>query len=128
MKRVISTKNLYNKSLGRLGERKAAVYLQNKGFHILELNFKARYGEVDIVARSPDDTLVFVEVKTRIGEDYGEPVESVTPWKLREVVKTAEFYLLKHNLEANWRIDVVAVSLNPDETIEEIEHFENVTL
>lgn len=119
---------MYNQNLGRLGEQIASEFLQKKGFQILEFNFKARYGEIDIVSSSPEGILVFVEVKTRIGEDYGEPVESVTPWKLREVVKTAEFYLLKNKLDPDWRIDVVAISLNPDESIEEIEHFENVTL
>ena len=118
---------MYNQNLGKLGEKLASEFLLKKGYQILEFNFKARYGEIDIVAQDTD-TLVFVEVKTRIGDFYGEPVESILPRKMREVIKTAEFYILKNKIDPDWRIDVVAISLNPDESVEEIEHFENVTL
>ncbi len=118
----------YNKDLGKKGEDLASDYLQKKGYKVIEKNFKARYGEIDIIVRDRSDTLVFVEVKTRVGDLYGEPVEAILPRKLHEVIKTAEFYLLKDNLDVDWRIDVVAVSLKEDQTIEEIEHFENVTM
>jgi len=118
----------YNKELGKRGEEIAAKYLRQNGYQIIQTNFRARYGELDVVAKTREGTLVFVEVKTRVGDQYGEPIESVTPWKLREVVKTAEFYLLKNRLDCDWRIDVVAVALNPDQTDFEVEHFENVTL
>lgn len=118
---------MYNQNLGRLGEKIASDYLRKKGYQILEFNFQARYGEIDIVT-SEGDTLVFVEVKTRIGDYYGEPADAILPKKMHEVIKTAEFYLLKNKIDPDWRIDVVAISLNTDESVSELEHFENVTL
>jgi putative endonuclease len=101
--------------LGKKGEDIAANYLQKHGYRIIERNFKARYGELDIIC-TKDNTLVFVEVKTRIGEKFGKPEESVTPWKLREVVKTAEFYKMTHNhLPEALRIDVIAIQLDGDQ-------------
>ena len=117
-----------NQSLGKLGEDLASDYLSKKRFSILQRNFKAGYGEIDIICQSANGVIVFIEVKTRVGDSYGEPVESITPWKLREVIKTAEFFLLRNKLDCDWRIDVIAVSLKDNQTIQELEHFENVTL
>jgi len=118
---------VHNQNLGKLGENIASEYLQNKGYLILETNFKANYGELDLITQE-NDTLVFVEVKTRIGNSFGEPEESILPHKMREVIKTAEFYMLKNNLSCDWRLDVIAICLRPDESLGEVEHFENVTL
>ena len=106
-----------NISSGKRGERIAAMYLQKQGYKIIEMNFKARYGEIDIVALDPSAgsgqvTLVFVEVKTRKTYEYGRPEEAVDPRKLRMVVKTAEYYKLLHpELPELLRVDVVAVDL-----------------
>ena len=115
--------------IGKLGEDMAATYLRNKGWKILERNYKARYGERDIVARD-HETLVFVEVKTRIGDRYGTPEESVTPRKLREVVETAQFYKTLHpNLPDSLRIDVIGIVLDPEaKSPIYFNHTENVTL
>ena len=117
-----------NQEIGRIGETIASDYLRNKDYKIIERNFQGRYGELDIITKDKDDTLVFVEVKTRIGDEYGDPAEAITKWKLREVVKTAEFYLLKNKLDVNWHIDAIAISLNEDQTLKDLEHFENITL
>ena len=100
-----------NISSGKRGERIAAMYLQKQGYKIIEMNFKARYGELDIIAED-HGTLVFVEVKTRKTYEYGRPEEAVDPRKLRMVVKTAEYYKLLHpELPELLRVDVVAVDL-----------------
>ena len=122
-----SSQALHKKLLGNTGESIATSYLQRKGYRIIERNFKARYGEIDIICIY-QNTLVFVEVKTRIGQEFGLPEESVTPRKLREVVKTAQYYLAAHTgLPENLRIDVIGIELNNCEDVVYFNHIENVT-
>ena len=119
---------LHRQLLGKIGEHLAANYLQKRGYRIIERNFKARYGELDLICVK-DDILVFVEVKTRMGEAFGKPEESVTPRKLREVIKTAEYYKLSHSrLPDALRIDVIGIELDEDEKIVYFNHIENVTM
>ena len=118
----------HRQKLGNIGEQLAVSYLQKHGYHIIDRNFKARYGELDIICEK-DAVLIFVEVKTRIGEKFGKPEESVTPWKLREVVKTAEFYKMTHDkLPEALRIDVIAIQLNEENQTISFNHIKNVTL
>ena len=120
--------------MGKRGEQLAVEFLQKKGYKILERNFKKRYGEIDIIAQAPStssgqggETLVFVEVKTRFSEKYGPPEESVTPWKLRQIAKTGQFYKLLHpELPDLLRIDVVAVEFDHQDKLTEIRLLENV--
>ncbi len=117
----------HKQALGKFGEDLAASYLRKKGFRILIRNFKARYGELDIVC-TKDNTLVFVEVKTRIGRSYGLPEEAVTSGKLREVIKTAQFYTQTHpTLPQVQRVDVVAVEVDENGALTRLEHIPNVT-
>ena len=118
----------HRQQLGKKGEDLAVKYLIKHGYRILERNFQKRYGELDIVALR-DNTLVFVEVKTRIGHAFGKPEESVTPWKLREVVQTAHYYKLLHpEFPDSLRIDVIGIELDVDQTLKYFNHIENVTL
>lgn len=112
-------------TLGKKGEEIAARFLQKQGYRILERNFKKRYGEIDIVAQD-QDTLVFVEVKTRFSHEFGPPEESVTPWKLRQIAKTGQFYKILHpELPDLLRIDVVAVELTADSQLKDIRLIQN---
>lgn len=119
--------NLQNKALGKIGEEIAEKYLKFKGFNIIERNFHKRYSEIDIVARD-NTTLVFIEVKTRIGNKFGTPEEAITPWKLHNLVRSAQYYKLLHpNISDTMRVDVVAIVLNDENIVEKISHYENVT-
>lgn len=111
----------------RLGEDLAAKFLQNKGYKIIERNFRKGYGEIDIVAiQGP--TLVFVEVKTRTGNLYGTPLEQISYFKLRTLVKTAQYYkLLNPKLPGAMRIDAISVILDYSNNPVNIEHVENIT-
>lgn len=112
-------------SKGRLGEAIAAKFLVKAGYKILEKNFHSRVGEIDIIALA-NQTLVFVEVKTRWSKRFGEAVEAVTFWKLRSITKTANYYKLLHpELPDNLRIDVVSVDIS--EKTPKIEIIKNVT-
>ena len=66
----------------------AGRFLQEKGYRLLDANYRCRWGEVDIVAQEGDE-LVFVEVRTRRGVEYGTPEESVTAAKSRRLIATA---------------------------------------
>lgn len=121
-------KNSHKKRLGKIGEDFASEYLLRHHYTIIERNFQKRYGELDIIAVK-DNTLIFVEVKTRIGRKFGLPEESVTPRKLREVTQTAAYYKLLHpELPESMQIDVIAIELDTDETLKAFRHIENVTM
>jgi len=117
----------HKQSLGKRGEELATGFLQKKGYRILERNFKARYGELDIIALL-GTVLVFIEVKARMGSSFGKPEEAVTPWKLREVTKTAQFYKSLHpELPDSLRIDVIGIELDGDYAPKYFNHIQNVT-
>jgi putative endonuclease len=95
--------------LGVAGERIAKIYLLLKGFSILETNYESRYGEIDIIAREKD-TIVFVEVKTRKSEGFGEPEEAVNLRKRKKIILSARYYVRKKRLEnCNFRFDIVSI-------------------
>lgn len=118
---------MHNQQLGKFGEDEAEYYLKKLGYKIIGRNFKARYCELDIIALD-GDTLVFVEVKTRIGTAYGMPVEAITSHKLFALKRSCQYYKLLHpELPQSLRIDVVSVLLTPTEQVEKIELFKNIT-
>ena len=111
---------------GVLGENAACLYLQKKGYQILERNFRKSYGEVDIIALD-SSTLVFVEVKTRSNSSYGTPFDAISSSKLVQIKKTGEFYkfILHSELPEDMRIDAVGVIVE-GKRIKSIEHIKNV--
>ncbi|MDR2876601.1 MAG: YraN family protein [Chromatiales bacterium] len=95
---------------GKLAEEAGLAYLQARGLHLLECNFRCRAGEIDIVMRE-SETLVFVEVRYRRSDYFGGPAASVAARKQQRLIKAAEYYLYTHpamhRLAA--RFDVIAV-------------------
>lgn len=95
--------------LGREGEEAAASHLVSLGYRVIARNVRFRSGEIDIVAMD-GETLVFVEVKTRTGEAYGLPAESVTHRKQLQLVRLAELFLAGWSgMYEGCRFDVVSV-------------------
>jgi len=118
---------VHNKNLGQQGEQMIESYLSEKGYEILERNYRKKTGEIDLIARSPKkDEIVFIEVKTRKTGTYGRPEEAVDLRKLRKIEKTALFWL-NENRRADmlWRIDILALELLKEP---KITHLENVSL
>lgn len=107
------------KSIGSAAELRAAEFLIDKGFALLEMNFSCRAGEIDIIARDVK-TLVFVEVRYRTDSSRGTGAETVTRSKQRKLIRTAQFYLLAHTPppELDMRFDVISV----DDAIDWIEN------
>lgn len=114
--------------IGAYGERIAAIYLQRKGYFILERSFRTRSGEIDIIAAWKRQRIVFVEVKTWAVqlEDEGGPSDAVTPDKEKKICQTSLIYMKKHRLlDQPGRFDVIQIVIGQDAGRPIIRHFEN---
>ncbi|MFD1142745.1 YraN family protein [Larkinella insperata] len=107
---------------GKQGEDEAVRYLEQKGYHVLERNYRHQHAEIDLVARK-GRLLIFVEVKTRSNTRFGHPEEFVTYTKARLVMKAAEHYIFTKDWQHDVRFDVVAVTVFPEEVT--IRHLED---
>lgn len=98
--------------IGASGEKLAAQLLRERGYKILETNFRCALGEIDIIAID-QGTLVYIEVKTRSSNNFGLPEEAVGFRKLQHLMKTAAYYrAVRKNLPEGERVDVVAIETN----------------
>lgn len=121
-------------SVGKAGENAAAEYLIRKKYRIMERNHLRRWGEIDIVAKAGDATLVFVEVKTlSLGAGdctWGNlrPEDNMTSAKIMKTKRAAQAYANAHPklvTEKGWRIDMIAVDLCDGAPLD-IRHYENI--
>jgi len=100
--------------LGRKGETVAVELLEQNGYRILGRNVRAKFGEIDLVAKE-GKTLCFVEIKTRTSLRFGWPEEAVTPEKRWRLSRLARWYLQAHRLESvPVRFDVVSILFDPE--------------
>jgi putative endonuclease len=98
--------------LGISGEDAACAELERRGYAILARRYRTRFGEIDIIVRD-GGTIVFVEVKARMGEEFGGGAAAITRWKQRRVTQMAVDYLSRHRLhDCPCRFDVVTVDFN----------------
>ena len=94
---------------GSLGEEAAAAYLKDKGFSILNRNYRIKSAEIDIIAKDKD-TIAFIEVKTRKSLRKGLPAESVNYTKQKKIISAAMYYIRENNLNnVRLRFDVIEV-------------------
>jgi putative endonuclease len=108
---------------GKEGEEQALHFLRTKGFLVLEVNWRIRKLEADIIAMDKEK-LVFVEVKTRSDTMYGEPELSVTLRKQKNLIKLANEYIEMKDFDGEARFDIVTVLDEPDGTFA-INHIED---
>ena len=139
-----------NKQIGQIGEQLAADYLKHKGYKILDRNWGSKFGEIDIICscysrneryntpgvkgnlsphqvcinQSVSGVIVFVEVKTKIGDQFGSPEQMVTSRKLAQIQRMASQYFLA--VDKAKRIDVVAIVINHDHKLVRLNHYEAV--
>ena len=125
----------HQSQLGKIGEDIACEELVKKSYKIIERNFRRKWGELDIIAKAPDKTLVFVEVKTvyAYSETGIQPEEQLTSAKLKKFKKAASLYaghwqeLIKEN--KGWRLDLIAITISGLTNGEQncvIKHYENI--
>ncbi len=111
--------------IGNRGEELAKQRLKGLGYLVLEANYRAKSGEIDLVSEK-DGVLVFVEVRTRTSRTLGTPEESITPAKQSHLVGAAQEYLEEHEAAArDWRIDLVAVEFGPGGKLMRVDVVEN---
>lgn len=115
------------KKLGEWGESLAAQHLEAKGYEIVARNWRTGQGEIDLVVRGGQE-LIFVEVKTRRGIDMGSPEEGLTRRKGDKLMLLAQQYVAQHDLDVDWRIDLVAVELDSTGKLLRCEHIPNAVL
>jgi len=95
---------------GREGESAALTFLKKKGYRILEKNFRAKVGEIDIIAEQ-GGVIIFIEVKARAGHAFGHPFMAITPAKQRKIIQTAKSFLARKRIsDRPMRFDVVALT------------------
>lgn len=99
----------YKQKIGKEGEDIAKKYLKQKGYTIIEQNFRCKQGEIDIIALDKQE-IVFVEVKTRTNTRYGLASEAVNSQKKKHILGAIKYYIHKRNLENKFiRIDVIEI-------------------
>lgn len=108
--------------LGHIGEQLAATFLEEKGYHILEKNYRFDKAEIDIIAQK-EHILAVVEVKTRTSKVYGNPQEFVSQKKIKLLVKAIDEYVTSNELDVEVRFDIIAIIHNKATT--EISHIKD---
>ena len=101
-------------TVGAWGEAQAALFLERLGWQILERNWRCAAGEIDLVAREPDGTVVLVEVKTRSGLGYGSPLEAITYAKQSKLRELVHWWRREHRGAGPLRVDAIGVLREAD--------------
>jgi len=108
--------------LGKDGEVAAVAYLEEKGYRILQTNWRIGSYELDIVAQTADE-LVIVEVKTRSAGSITDPEDAVTNQKIKHIIAATDFYIKYFNVDLPARFDIISVISSPPNF--EIDHIED---
>ena len=118
-----------NKNIGNIGEDLACRFLIEKRYKILFRNYREKFDEIDVIARSFDQVLVFVEVKT-LRQNIGSliPEDNLTKDKLRKITRACRLFVGFHKElvgDRGWRMDLIAITLGEDGK-NTIDHYENI--
>lgn len=130
---------------GQIGESLVSKWLENKGFFVIDRNYKRKWGELDIIAKK-DEIIHFVEVKTVSRKSYGGKFEqeinnyraedNMHPWKLKRLQRAVQTYLLEkypHFAKASrgepeWQFDLACVFLDQEKRVAKVRFMENIIL
>ena len=104
-----------NNELGEVGEDLAVDHIRQMGYSILARNYRFKKGEVDIICRNLNE-LVFVEVKTRQTNAFGEPYIAVSRVKQRQIIAVANQFIKENDLDLEVRFDVISIVHNSFKT------------
>lgn len=126
-----------NREIGDLGEQIAVKYYINKGFSLIERNYWRKWGEIDVIVRNAD-RIHFIEVKTvsyeteaqlrdAVARGTWRPEERVDDFKLHQIHKALETWLIDNQYTGEWQIDVAGVRIVPHETLATVNIIDNIT-
>lgn len=118
-------KNKHNLLIGNLGESIAKDYLKKKGYQIIDQNYRTRYAEIDLIALQRQ-VLIFIEVRTKIGERFGSPEETLTKKKINKITGNCLAYIYQNGWKKDYRIDAICVVFAKNKGIERISHYQNI--
>lgn len=117
------SRNDSTSSIGKQGEQIAANYIEQKGYQIVERNYRFGRGEIDIIAEQ-ENMLIFIEVKTKKFGDFGDPIQWINRRKQRQIGTVARGYLYEKKIDnRDCRFDVI--TLKWENGAYEINHIEN---
>ena len=105
--------------LGKKGEQLAIDFLIEKGYTILEKNYRYLKAEVDIIAQNKD-VLAVIEVKTRSTDYFGNPQDFVNPKKIKLLLSAIDYYVIENDLDVEVRFDIIAIIHKKEITIEHL--------
>lgn len=108
--------------LGKEGENAACNYLRKQGYRIVERNWRFQRYEIDIIAENKE-FIVFLEVKTRASDQWGNPEDFISKGQIKRIVAAADFYLREYDIEKDARFDVIS-AIKTKEGFE-IEHIDD---
>ena len=117
--------------VGKIGEDLARKYLEKEGYKIIEQNYKTKYAEIDLIAEKSagffgKSTLVFVEVRTKVGENFGSPEDTINKAKLWKVLQNAKSYAGFKRWDGPCQIDAICIVLKLDFSVSRLTHHENI--
>jgi len=119
--------------IGKIGEDLARKYLEENGYKILEQNYKTKYAEIDLICEKPSGlfglrkpSLIFVEVRTKVGEKWGNPEDTINKQKLLKVLQNAKNYSAFNKWDGLCRIDAICIVLNENFSVHRLTHHENI--
>lgn len=114
-------------SLGKIGEVLAKKYLIEKGYRFIEANFKTPFGEIDLIF-THQNTLIFVEVKTRLSPRFGAPVQAISPYKITKLKRAAQIFSEQNpHLPTSFRLDALSLEFYRQSSLKKINHFTNIS-
>lgn len=111
--------------VGKIGEKIAKEFLVKQGYKIIEQNYKNKYAEIDLVAKKGKD-LVLIEVRTKVGDNFGTPEETINKTKMRKLRGNAMAYMAIKKWNGSFRIDAICIVLKPDYIVERLNHYESI--
>ncbi|MFH0888410.1 MAG: YraN family protein [Planctomycetota bacterium] len=105
------------KETGQKGEILAETFLKKQGYRIVERNFKCKFGEIDLIGYKKK-VLSFIEVKTRLSSDFGEPFDAINKVKQKKLSRLADYYIYKKKIPSSvpCQFDVVSILMNNKES------------
>jgi len=117
--------------VGKIGEDLACQYLEKEGYKVIEQNYRTKYAEIDLVCEKSagflkKPCLVFVEVRTKVGEQWGSPEDTINKAKLWKVLQNAKTYTAFNRWNGPCQIDAVCIVLKPNFSVSRLTHHKNI--
>ena len=119
-----------NYQKGKIGEGIAEKFLIKNGYKSIKSNFQNRWGEIDLIM-TKKKTLVFVEVKLKVSDQYGAPEEMINPGKIKQITRIGQLFIqqnpkIAHDFPAQ-RIDAVCIVLDENKKVKRINHYKDIS-